>query len=111
MIDNSGLEQNPIVGRLRSWNPEAIAEVYEFRGELTLLVSREYLSRVAAFLQAESGLEFDFLSDVSVVDRFPAEPRFELNYHLVSIPNRQVLRLRVNIPSGTRPTIATITSV
>ena len=71
-----------------------IAEVVEFRGKLTLVVPNEHLRRVAEYLRNEPGLEFNFLSDISVVDRLPAEPRFELNYHLLSIPNRQTLCLR-----------------
>jgi len=31
------------------------------------------------------------------VDRYPAEPRFELSYHLVSIPKREKVRLRVRL--------------
>jgi NADH-quinone oxidoreductase subunit C len=31
------------------------------------------------------------------VDRFPIEPRFELNYHLVSIPRRARIRLRTSV--------------
>ncbi len=64
---------------------------------------RARLRRIAEYLRSEPGLEFNFLSDISVVDRFPAEPRFELNYHLLSIPNRQTLRLRVWVSDMTRP--------
>ena len=111
MTETPGLDQNPIVQRLLSWDPKAVAEVCEFRGELTLVVPSDHLRRAAEYLRAESGLEFDFLSDISTVDRFPMEPRFELNYHLLSIPNRQVLRLRVRVPGGTHPAIDTITPV
>jgi len=37
------------------------------------------------------------LSDVTCVDRFPVEPRFELNYQLVSIPRRERIRLRTSV--------------
>ena len=66
---------------------------------------------MAEFLRHEKGLEFDFLSDISAVDRFPMEPRFELNYHLLSIPNRQVLRLRVRVQGGVHPVMDTMTAV
>ena len=103
-------EQNPIVQTLREWDERAIAEVVEFRGELTLVIPRELLRQAAEYLQAEPGLRFDFLSDISAVDRFPIEPRFEVNYHLLSIPLRQTVRLRVWAP-GSDPVVPTVVPV
>ena len=111
MTESQDLEKDPIVQRLRVWDPEAITAVQNFRGDLTVLVPREHLSRAAEFLRAEPGLEFDFLSDISAVDRFPLEPRFDLNYHLLSIANRHTLRLRVNVRSERDPQIDSITAV
>ena len=86
-------------------------EAVEFRGELTLVVARENLLRLAEFLRNTPGLEFNFLSDIATVDRYPIEPRFELNYELLSIPNRQSVRLRVRVPENTGPVMDTITPV
>jgi NADH-quinone oxidoreductase subunit C len=105
------LDNNPILQKLRAWDGSAFSQAISFRGELTLLLAPERLLPVAEFLQAEPGLQFDFLSDITVVDRFPMEPRFEVNYHLLSIPNRQTLRLRVSLPSGRDPEIETVTPV
>jgi len=96
--------------KLRAWDPEAVTQTIEFRGELTLVVPGGRLRRIMEYLQTEPSLEFNFLSDISVVDRLPAEPRFELNYHLVSLPNRQRLRLRVWL-SGADPTVDSLTPV
>jgi len=103
-------DQNPIVQTLRKWDERAIAEVVEFRGELTLVIPRELLRQAAEYLQAEPGLRFEFLSDISAVDRFPIEPRFEVNYHLLSIPLRQTVRLRVWAP-GQDPVLPTVVPV
>src|SRR5882757_775337 len=92
------LEKNPNVARIRAWRPEAISQLISFRGELTLVVPREHLRPLAEFLAGESDLAFSYLSDVTGVDRFPVEPRFELNYHLLSISRRDSLRLRVRLP-------------
>jgi len=99
-----------LVQRLRAWDSAAVSEAVEFRGELTLVVPRQQLRRVGDYLRAEPGLEFDFLSDISVVDRYPLEPRFELNYHLLSIPTRQSLRLRVRL-HGSDPLVDTVSTV
>jgi len=53
---------------------------------------------------------FPFLSDISVVDRFPLEPRFEVNYHLLSLERRQRLRLKVRL-GGQDPVITSVTPV
>ena len=110
MTDQAGVEQSPIVQSLRSWDEKAIVETAEFRGELTIVLAREHLQRAAEYLRAEAGLQFDFLSDISAVDRFPIEPRFEVNYHLLSISLHQVLRLRVWV-SGKDPVISTVIPV
>jgi NADH-quinone oxidoreductase subunit C len=109
-VTDKPVEEHPIVQNLRAWDERAVAEVSQFRGELTIVLPPEHLRRAAEYFQAEPGLQFDLLSDISAVDRFPIEPRFELNYHLVSISLRQTVRLRVWI-SGHDPVIATITPV
>jgi NADH-quinone oxidoreductase subunit C len=37
---------------------------------------------------------------VTAMDRFPIEPRFELNYHLLSLSRRDRLCLRVRLSGG-----------
>ena len=83
MTDKPSAEENPAVKALRAWDSRAVAQVSQFRGEVTIVVPQEHLVRAAEYLQAEPDLQFTFLSDISAVDRFPLEPRFELNYHLL----------------------------
>ena len=99
-----------IVERLRTWDSAAIAGTDEFRGELTITVAPENLRRVCDFLRSDADLLFTFLSDVTGVDRFPIEPRFELNYHLLSIPYRRSMRVKARV-SGQNPAIESVTSV
>jgi NADH-quinone oxidoreductase subunit C len=109
-VTDKPVEENPIIQKLRSWDEKAVAETFEFRGELTIVLPPEHLRRAAEYLQAERGLQFDFLSDISAVDRFPMEPRFEVNYHLLSIPLRRTVRLRVRLP-GQDPVVSTVIPV
>ena len=104
------LENNPIVLRLKESHPDWVAETVEFRGELTLVVPREHIRRVCEFLRSDPELQFTFLSDLSGVDRFPVEPRFEVNYHLVSLERRERVRLKVRV-GGDDPRVETVTSV
>jgi NADH-quinone oxidoreductase subunit C len=111
VTDPGDLGNNPILQRLRAVDAQAVTRVLTFRGELTVVVPPEHLRRVAGLLQAEPGLQFNFLSDICAVDRFPLEPRFELNYQLLSIPLRQILCLRVGVPGGQNPQVETVTPV
>ena len=110
MTDTSALEQDAIVRLLRAWDEKAIAEVIEFRGETTIAVPREHLRRACEFLRSDPELAFNFLSDLSCRDCFPAEPRFEVNYHLLSIPHKRRLRLKVRV-NGADPVVESVTTV
>jgi NADH-quinone oxidoreductase subunit C len=99
-----------IIEKLRAWNLNAVAEVIEFHGETTVVVPRELLRATAEYCRSQLG--FNYLSDATSVDRFPIEPRFELNYHLTSIPNpnKVKLRLRTRV-SGADPAVDSLTPV
>jgi NADH-quinone oxidoreductase subunit C len=97
MAQAEELQQDPIAQRLRALDPHCVAEVTEFRGERTLVVPRAHLLLAARTLRDDPELRFNFLSDICAVDRYPTEPRFELNYHLLSIPRKAVVRIRVRV--------------
>jgi NADH-quinone oxidoreductase subunit C len=73
----------------------------------TLVVSREDLPAVAGALRDRPDFGFAFLAELTAVDVFPREPRFELTYLLVSIEHRQRLRIKVRLP-GNDARIATV---
>jgi NADH-quinone oxidoreductase subunit C len=96
-VEPQELEKDVVVGKLRQWNAQAVAEVLEFRGEITLVLHRKHLRAMAEYLATEPSLRFSFLSDITTVDRFPMEPRFEVNYHLLSFDLTKRLRLKVRL--------------
>ena len=104
------LEAHPTVRKLREWNAAAVAEAWQDRGELTVVVPRQWLRHACEFLCNDPELQFNLLSDLSAVDRFPLEPRFEVNYHLVSIARRDRLRLKVRV-DGNAATLETVSTV
>ena len=97
MTQLASTNANVVSEELRAWDPRSIAEIIEYRGEITVVVPRELLLSVARECRQNPALNFNLLSDVTCVDRFPLEPRFELNYSLVSIPRRERLRLRSSV--------------
>ena len=110
VTDNTSQVSNVVVEALRSWSANAIEEVIEFRGETTIVMARKVLRAAAARCREDNALQFNLLTDATCVDRFPMEPRFEMNYHLVSIPNRRKVRLRVRL-SGDDPVIDSLVPV
>lgn len=98
MTEIPDFENNPIIAKIRAWRPAAITDLISFRGEITVVVPREQLRPLVEFLISDADLKFTYLSDVTGVDRFPVEPRFELNYHLLSLSRRETIRLRVRVP-------------
>lgn len=95
---DSDVQAHPLVQRVREFSPDAFEDARVFRGELTVWVQAGGLRRVAEFLRDEAGLGFNYLSDVTAVDHYPNEPRFETVYHLYSLENNQRVRLKVRLP-------------
>ena len=110
MTEATSQNANVVVEALRAWSANAISEVIEFRGETTIVLARKLLRTVAERCRDEEKLQFNLLTDATCLDRFPMEPRFELNYHLVSIPLRQKVRLRVRL-SGDDPVVDSLVPV
>ena len=65
--------------------------------QTTVYVPREDLLAVARELRDRADLGFKFLAELTAVDFWPREPRFELVYLLVSIEHRLRLRVKVRL--------------
>jgi NADH-quinone oxidoreductase subunit C len=78
----------------KSFGPKIQAKT-EFRGETTYTISATDLRDIARFCRDK--LSFDYLLDVTSIDNFGEEPRFEVIYHLYSMPHSAHLRLRLTV--------------
>jgi len=87
--------------------PLALGKQEKF-GELTIEVSPERVVEACRLLK--DSLQFERLSTVTAVDRYPSEPRFEVVYHLQSIARNEWLRLKCRL-AGDSPEIDTVTGV
>ena len=104
------LKEHPAVACLQRWNPPVIEAVKFDREELSITVERSALREACALLRDDAACPFNYLSDVTCVDWYPAEPRFEVIYHLLSIPQKERVRLKVRL-AGDAPAVESITSV
>lgn len=110
MSENISQNANFVVEHLRAWNGRAVAEVSADRGETTIVVPRELIVETAEHCRVDPSLLFNFLTDATCVDRFPMEPRFEVNYQLVSMSRRDRLRLKIKL-SGSDPVMDSLVPV
>lgn len=87
----------------------SILDSFVFRDEATHIIKKDSLIEICGFLKNNSELQFNFLTDIVAVDYFPIKPRFEIIYHLYSIPQKHRLRLKVKAVDG--ETIPSVTSI
>jgi len=78
------------------------------RGEVTLEIAPARITSVCGYLKYDQ--KFDRLSSVTAVDRHPAEPRFEVVYHLHSIERKLRVRLKCRL-EGAGAAIESVASV
>jgi NADH-quinone oxidoreductase subunit C len=91
-----------ILNRLGERFGAAIVETRDYRGDHTAILERAVLLDALVFAKTERDLAFDVLMDLTAVDylRFPGRedgPRFEIVYHLYSLPFNHRLRLKVRV--------------
>jgi NADH-quinone oxidoreductase subunit C len=110
VTDIEKLQDRPELARLLEWNREAVEGAKFDRNELSITVRREKIREACAILRDTPQLRFNFLSDLAAADYYPIEPRFEIVYHLLSIPRKQRVRLKVKL-AGSDARIESVTSV
>lgn len=89
-------------------NHPAILETIEALGETTLIADPAHIVDLCRYLRENE--KFVRLSTITAVDYYPAEPRFEVVYHLHSIDKNQYLRIKCRV-GGENPEIDSTTGV
>lgn len=102
------LKEHATAAALEAFDPAAVTAGKFDRGELTLEIVPERITDVCRHLKHE--LSFVRLSTVTGVDRYPAEPRFEVVYHLHSVERNERLRVKCRLP-GYNPVIDSVTGI
>jgi NADH-quinone oxidoreductase subunit C len=84
-----------ILASVKTAVPGAAISAAQAADRATLVTAREHLLEVCRALRDRDDLRFTVLTDMTAVDRWPAEPRFELIYHALDPDRGIVLRLKV----------------
>lgn len=109
ITDLEQLRGHPALARLLAAG--VVVEGAKFdRDEMTIYVDRSSIREACVLLRDDPGCPFNFLSDVTCVDWYPQEPRFEVIYHLLSIPKKERVRLKVRLNSSS-PAVESLTSL
>ena len=78
--------------------------------QTSIAVSRDHVLDVARALRDAPELRFAFLAELTAVDVWPREPRFEVIYVLVSLEHRLRLRMKVRL-QGADAHVATVSGI
>lgn len=84
-----------------------VEETVRFRDEVTLFIPRD---RILDALRAAREAGFIFLTDLTAVDRHPAEPRFEVVYLLTAPEQQARVRLKIRV-GGADPEVPSATAL
>jgi NADH-quinone oxidoreductase subunit C len=102
-----GLPEHPAVKALLGWNAEGLLDARWDRAELTLTVAS---ADIVPALIALKTAGYNAFEDMTAVDWFPSEPRFQLSYHILSHAYKERVRLRAMV-SGDAPAVESATVV
>lgn len=95
-----------IIERIEEALPGLILDQHAFRGDQTLVVPAGRIAQLAMFLKAEG---FQQLLDVTAVDWFERDPRFDVVYHFLNLLTQERLRVKVQVRDG--EAVPTLTGV
>ena len=85
---------------LRARYPEQVLEVAYHAGAALVRLGKEKFEEILRFLRDDVETRFDYLSNLTAV-HWPQRPKpFEVVYHLVSIPKRHRVTLKLDLAEG-----------
>lgn len=90
------MDQKNILDSIREQFSDSILETHSRLGQDTVVIDKDKLIGLAGFLKESPDLKFNILIDLTAVDYWKKNPRFEVVYHFLSMENR--MRLRVKTP-------------
>jgi NADH-quinone oxidoreductase subunit C len=105
------MDADGLIASLQQAVPDAqIERANSIDAQPTIFVAVEQLESVARALRDVPELSFAFLAELTAVDYWPREPRYEVVYLLVSIAHRLRLRMKVRLPNDAAH-LATVSAI
>lgn len=96
-----------LVKRFQARFGEAVREAWTDRKQAILVVAAERLGEIAVYARDDEG--FNMLTDLTAVDWYKREPRFDVVLNLYSFAKNE--RLRLKVPVGGTATVPSVAGV
>ena len=90
------MDESPALKRIKEHFADAVLSTHSYLGQDTIVIAESHLVPLATFLKDDPELRFNYLMDLTAVDYWKRQPRFEVVYHFLSLEKR--MRLRVKVP-------------
>lgn len=90
------MEQRNTLEKVKEQFADSIISTHSQLGQNTVVIAKAKIVELARFLKEDPLLQFNLLMDLTAVDYWKRTPRFEVVYHLLSLPTKS--RLRVKVP-------------
>jgi NADH-quinone oxidoreductase subunit C len=95
-----------VIATLAPLVPNASFEAAPSVDFATIYVPADRLVETCRALRDAEAFRFTTIIEITAADYIPRQPRFEVVYHLLSIPRRERIRLKVRVPDrGAVPTV------
>ena len=86
-----------LIAKVEAAFPGKIPESYTQHGNETVIINREDALAIFSTLKDDPQFAFNLLVDLTAVDFFGQEPRFEVVYHLHSMRLNHRLRVKIRV--------------
>lgn len=90
------MEEKKVLEALKERFQEKIKEISAQHGDETLVIAPDSLLEIVTFLK-DKPYEYNLLLDLTCVDFIGQDPRFEMVYHLFSLPKNHRLRIKARL--------------
>ena len=103
---------HPVLETLKAKLPDAVLSVEDHgpRAELSARVAADRILDVMALLHDNPGAAFDHITDICSADYPEDQERFEVIYHLLSLPHRTRIRIKARVTEDD-PCLASVTGI
>lgn len=98
-----------LINKIKATFRNEVLDTQVFRGEVTHVIEKKALRSICNFLKTDPDLRMNYIVDVLGVDYINEVPRFEVVYHLYSIPRKLRVRLKLRVAEG--ETVPSVTSI
>jgi NADH-quinone oxidoreductase subunit C len=105
------VEPVQVADKIKEKFPDAVLSVSEYREQVSVSLKKESIADVCRWLHDDPDTQMDLLRDICGVDYMgKRDTRFEVVYHLYSIGNRHMIRLKAPV-SEDDATIQSVTPI